>query len=90
LNSDWGKVVGGPSFGQAGIVEADLVSRADVAANGVDDATRLDGDSMREACQSASDCVYRFNFFAGRFAPSERTDFDDSVYEIRLTLRYDF
>jgi hypothetical protein len=90
LNSDWGKVVGGPSFGQAGIVEADLVSREDVAANGVDGATRLDGDSMREACQSASDCVYRFNFFAGRFAPSERADFDDSVYEIRLTLRYDF
>jgi hypothetical protein len=88
LNSDWGKFVDGPFFGQASIVEADLVSAADVAANGVDGASALTGDAPRQVCQAASDCLYRFNEFDDD--PTEFTSRSNSVYEIRLTLRYDF
>jgi hypothetical protein len=88
LNSDWGKFVNGPSFGQARIVRADLVSAADVAANGVDGATALTGDAPRQTCQAASDCLYRFTDFDDD--PTEFTSRSRSVYEIRLTLRYDF
>ncbi|MEE4638383.1 MAG: TonB-dependent receptor [Wenzhouxiangella sp.] len=89
LNSDWGKFYNGPGFGQAAIVEADLVSAADVAANGIDGATALTGDAPRTACNSEAACLYRFNDFNDR----QDTNFlsvPNSVYEIRLTLRYDF
>lgn len=88
LNNDWGRVVDGIGFGQADIIEADLVSAADVAANGIDGATALTGDAPRTTCLQASDCLYRFNRF--RDLPTEFTDRANSVYEIRLTLRYDF
>jgi hypothetical protein len=88
LNSDWGKFVGGPGFGQARIVQADLVSAADVAANGVDGAAALRGDAPRQVCQAAGDCLYRFRDFDDD--PTEFTSRSRSVYEIRLTLRYDF
>ncbi|MFW5815510.1 MAG: hypothetical protein ACOCVP_01515, partial [Wenzhouxiangella sp.] len=88
LDSDWGKFYNGPRFGQAAIIEADLVSAADVAENGVDAATALTGDAPRTTCTSESACLYRYNTFRG-----QDTDFvsgPNSVYEIRLTLRYDF
>jgi len=88
LNSDWGKFTNGPFFGQAGIVQADLVSAADVAANGIDGATALRGDAPRTTCLQASDCLYRYNDFDND--PTSFTSFPNSVYEIRLTLRYDF
>ncbi|MBS3823301.1 MAG: TonB-dependent receptor [Wenzhouxiangellaceae bacterium] len=88
INSDWGRVTNGPFFGQASIVEADLVSAADVAENGVDGATALTGDAPRTTCQQANDCLYRYNDFDDD--PTVFTDRADSVYEIRLTLRYDF
>lgn len=88
VNDDWGRVTDGPFFGQADIVDADLVSAADVAENGIEGATALTGDLPRQFCQAASDCIYRFNEFDG--TSTEFTDRDDSVYEIRLTLRYDF
>lgn len=88
LNKDWGQYRSGPSFGQAAIVQADLVSAADVAANGVDGASALTGDDVRTTCQAASDCVYRFTRFRGQdtsFVSGPR-----SVWQARLTLRYDF
>jgi hypothetical protein len=88
LDSDWGKFYNGPGFGQAPIVDADLVSAADVAANGIDGATALTGDAPRTTCTSESSCLYRFNEYDG-----QDTNFvsgPNSVYEIRLTLRYDF
>ncbi|MEX0915413.1 MAG: TonB-dependent receptor, partial [Wenzhouxiangellaceae bacterium] len=88
INSDWGRVTNGPFFGQAGIVQADLVSAADVAANGVDGATALTGDAPRTTCLQASDCLFRYNDFDDD--PTVFTDRANSVYEIRLTLRYDF
>ena len=88
LNDDWGVVTNGPGFGQNAIVTADLVTAADVAANGVDAATALTGDSMRTACQSASDCVYRFNSFSDRSI--NNVSASRSVYRIRLGFRFDF
>lgn len=88
LNSDWGKFTNGPRFGQANIVRADLVSAADVAANGVDGATALTGDAPRTTCLQASDCLFRYTDFDND--PTQFTSRPNSVYEIRLTLRYDF
>jgi len=88
LDEDWGRVTNGPFFGQAAVVQADLVEAADVAANGIDGATALTGDAPRTNCLSASDCLFRFNEFDGD--PTVFTDREESVYEIRLTLRYDF
>lgn len=88
INSDWGKVEEGPSFTDLAIVRADLVTAEDVAANGIDGATALTGDAPRLACQSQDDCLFRFNTFRER-----DTSFvvpEESVYRIRLTLRYDF
>ncbi|RFF28793.1 TonB-dependent receptor [Wenzhouxiangella sp. 15181] len=88
INDDWGRYTNGPFFGQANIVQADLVSAADVAANGIDGAQALTGDQPRQVCQSAGDCVYRYNDFDDD--PTAFTSRSRSVYEIRLTLRYDF
>ncbi|MDT8449965.1 MAG: TonB-dependent receptor [Wenzhouxiangellaceae bacterium] len=88
LNSDWGEFTNGPFFGQSAIVQADLVSAADVAANGIDGATALTGDAPRTTCRQQSDCLFRFNEFDGD--PTVFTSRTNSVYEIRLTLRYDF
>ncbi|MGY6553913.1 MAG: TonB-dependent receptor [Wenzhouxiangella sp.] len=88
INKDWGVFTFGPGNGQADIVQADLVRRSDVAANGVDGATALLGDAARTACTNEEACVYRFRNFLDRstaFPNGSR-----SVYQIRLTLRYDF
>lgn len=89
LNDEWGTQVNGPSYGQANVVIADLVSAADVAANGVDAATALTGDAPRTTCQSAGDCVYRFNSFNGNPANSTASR-GSSLYSIRVGLRYEF
>ena len=88
IDSDWGRFDNGPSFGQANVVEADLISVADLNEFGVDGATALRGDDARTVCVSASSCVYRYNDFDDD--PINFADADRSIYEIRLTLRYDF
>ena len=88
IDNDWGRFDNGPSFGQANIVRADLISVADLNANGVDGATALTGDAPRTTCASAGDCVYRYTDFDDD--PVDFFDADRSIYEIRLTLRYDF
>ena len=88
LNNDWGRFQDGPSFGDAPIIRADIVSVADVAANGIDGATALTGDAPRTTCLSQGDCVYRYNSFTN--IATERTVPERSVYTMRLTLRYDF
>ena len=88
IDSDWGTQNSGPGFDTVAPVSADLVSRADVAANGVDGATALEGDAPRTTCLAATDCVYRFNNYRDR-----TTNFDSlfrSVYQIRVGLRYEF
>lgn len=88
LNDDWGRWADGPFFLDNDIVTADLVTVADVAANGVDGASALFGDAPRLACQSQSDCVYRFNSFRDReFTFTNRRK---SVYRIRLAVRFEF
>jgi len=88
LDSDWGRFDNGPSFGQANIVRADLISVEDLNALGIDGAPALRGDDPRTVCQSASDCVYRYTDFDDD--PTQFTSASRSIYEIRLTLRYDF
>ena len=87
INDEWGTFETGPSFRAANIVQADLVSAADVAANGVDGATALRGDLPRTTCTSADACVYRYRDF-----DADRTIFTSSfrsVYEIRFGIRFD-
>lgn len=88
LNDEWGTFDDGVRFGQAGIVRADLVSAADLAANGVEGATALTGDAPRTTCASAGDCVYRFNSF--RDIDPEQTSPGRSIYRIRIGIRMDF
>lgn len=88
IDSDWGKFTDGPSFGDAPILRADIVSLADVNANGVDGATALTGDAPRTACVSQGDCVFRYNSFTN--VATDRVVPERSVYTMRLTLRYDF
>lgn len=90
LDSDWGHYEDGPGFGfgQAPIVQADLVSAADVAEMGIDDAPALTGDAPRATCQAQGDCLYRYNDFDND--PTSFSNAARSVYEIRLTLRYEF
>lgn len=88
LNSEWGTQQSGPGFDAIDLVAADLVTAADVAANGVDGATALTGDSPRTACTSASSCVYRFNRL-----DTDPISFENrisSLYQIRVGVRYEF
>jgi hypothetical protein len=88
INSDWGTQNSGPGFDTVAPVAAELVSRADVAANGVDGASTLRGDDARTTCTTVDACVYRFSNYRDR-----DTSFDSlfrSVYQIRVGLRYEF
>ncbi len=88
MNSDWGVQTNGPGNGQLTAIDADLVSAADVALNGVDAATALRGDDIRTTCQAAGDCVYRYNDYVGRDVNTVATF--DSLYQIRVGLRFEF
>ena len=54
INDEWGTYSSGISNGQAAIVSADLVSAADVAANGIDAAAALTGDLKQPGAQGAT------------------------------------
>ena len=88
LNDDWGRWTDGPRDDDNPLVNADLVLASDVAANGVDAATKLLGDDPRELCRSQSDCVYRFNSYNENDVND--TSRNKSVYQIRLGVRFDF
>lgn len=88
LNDEWGTQYNGPSYDELHTVTADIVSAADVAANGVDGATALTGDAPRTTCLAEGDCLYRFNDFDAD--SSSFLSLTRSVYEIRVGLRYQF
>jgi hypothetical protein len=88
LNDEWGTQWNGPSYDEVHTVQADLVSAADVLANGVDGATALTGDAPRTTCVAAGDCVYRFNDFDAD--PTSFRSLTQSVYQIRIGIRYEF
>ena len=88
LDSEWGVFHTGPRYRAVNIIQADLVTREDVLANGADDARALTGDAPRTACVTQDSCVYRFRDFDAdnaSFSSASR-----SVYQIRLGLRFDF
>lgn len=88
LNDEWGTQFNGPGFDTLNIVRSDLVSAADVAANGVDGAAALTGDAARTTCVSATSCQYRLTDFDND--PSSFRSLTRSVYEIRAGIRYEF
>ncbi|MEZ5928013.1 MAG: TonB-dependent receptor [Parvularculaceae bacterium] len=88
FNDKWGARYFAPSFDTEGVVVADIVSAADVALNGVDGATALTGNAPATTCVNEGDCVYRFNSFIKQ--PSSFPSLADSVYKIRVGLRYEF
>ena len=88
LNSDWGRWNDGPRFLATDLIEADLVLASDVAANGIDDATALVDDAPRTNCLTQSDCVYRYTKFNDR--TFNFTSPRNSVYKLRLGIRFDF
>ncbi len=90
LNDEWGTQYNAPGFGQVALVQADMVSTADVAANGVNGATALTGDAMRTACTTAGSCVYRYNRYQNFREPTGFLSSGNSVYNIRIGLRYEF
>ncbi len=88
LNSDWGVYHTGPRYRAVNIIQADLVTRDDVEANGVEGATALRGDAPRTTCVTAETCVYRFHDF-----DADNASFSSafrSVYQMRLGIRFDF
>jgi outer membrane receptor for ferrienterochelin and colicin len=88
LNDEWGTQFSRPST-RVSLVDAELISAADLAANGIDGATALTGDEPRTTCLTSADCVYRFdNFNDSRANPNP--DETNSVYTIRVGLRYEF
>ncbi|MCQ8186378.1 TonB-dependent receptor [Parvularcula maris] len=95
LNSEWGVFRDGPSNNDEALVSADLVSVADVAANGVDGATALEGDAPRTTCTTQGACVYRFNNFlsdrdTGLFPNTGDVELDRSFYSARIGIRYEW
>ncbi|NRA29935.1 MAG: TonB-dependent receptor [Parvularculaceae bacterium] len=88
INDDWGTFKRSPGFNADNTVRADLVSVADVAANGVDGAMALRGDLARTTCTTQSSCVYRFNQL-----DNDPTGFDEpdlSFYSARIGFRYEW
>lgn len=88
FNDKWGARYFAPGFDTQGVVQADIVSAADVAVNGVDGATALTGNDPATVCVSQGDCLYRYNAFTQ--LPSSFPSLSDSVYKIRIGLRYEF
>lgn len=88
INDRWGTQSNGPRFGRVPAVTADLVSADDVEVNGIDGATALTGNDPATVCQSAGDCIYRYNTFTEN--PLNLADQQDSLYRIRVGIRYDF
>ena len=101
INKKWGtRRFSTARFNAIGLVRADLVSAADVTANGIDGATALTGNAPNTTCVNAGDCVYRYNTFTptafggnGQLSSSSSSggkDFANSVWQVRFGIRYEF
>jgi hypothetical protein len=88
INDEWGTFR--VTNGDQSLVNADLVSAADVAANGIDGATALTGDAPRTTCLSAGDCVYRYNELDVDEVGRASSNTAASVYSMRIGFRYEF
>ncbi len=89
LNDDWGRQFSAPGNNQLPLVSADLVSAADVAANGIDGASALLNDQSRTVCTTADACLYRFNSFDDTPITASPS-LNGSVWSARFGLRYEF
>ena len=88
IDSDWGTRRRGSGFDTIRVIQADLVSTADVANVGVDNASALRGDDPRTTCTTQASCVYRYTRFR-----EDGLGFDDinrSLYKVKFGIRYEF
>ena len=88
IDSNWGTFKRGQGFDTLRLVQADIVSAADVNNLGVAGAPALTGDAPRTTCTTAAACVYRFNNFR-----ADRLGFQDlnrSLYKITVGIKYKF
>ncbi len=82
LNSDWGTTYNRSGrFGRADLVGVNVIRNSDGAT--------LSNNEPAEFCQAQSDCTYEYTFVDDDFFEPNR-DEDNSVYKIRLGLRYEF
>ena len=95
LNSDWGGQIDDPRFDTISLVRPALVTAtvADDFRNGAITESELLANRIgaREAgatCQAASDCVYVYDGIFGGDTFDE--DLNDSIWQIRIGLRYEF
>lgn len=88
LNDEWGTASDYPSFNQAPVIRADLVSAASVSSLGANAAPALVGNAATTTCTSSTACIYRYNAFLG--PRSSTVDDARSVWRIRIGVRYEF
>ncbi len=93
LNEDWGGQIGDPRFDTISLIRPALVTTADAEAfrNGTltdIDSAFIPSSATGATCQSAGDCVYVYDavFGGDSFQPNE----NDSVWQVRVGLRYEF
>ena len=93
LNSNWGGQINDPRFDTISLVRPALVTAADAAAFEAGTLTDIStafipSSSTGATCQAAGDCVYVYDAVFGGDTFSE--DLNDSIWQIRVGLRYEF
>lgn len=93
IDSDWGKRNGGVRFSSISPVAPNLVTAADAAAFRSGELTDItsayiNASSAGSVCQAAGDCVYVYE--SGFGGAEENPRLEDSVWKVRIALRYQF
>jgi outer membrane receptor for ferrienterochelin and colicin len=95
INSDWGTVTRGPAFGRAAPVNLAMESAGPDGIFGTgDDDTFLSNNEPGEQCRAAGDCRYVYSGIGTDTADEVEdlyfNDLNNSVYRIRVGIRYEF
>ncbi|XBQ14818.1 MAG: carboxypeptidase regulatory-like domain-containing protein [Oceanicaulis sp.] len=93
LNSDWGGQIRDPNFDTISLIRPALVTTADANAFRAGTLTNISSafipsSAAGATCQVASDCVYVYDAVFG--GDKFDTDLNNSVWQVRLGLRYEF
>ena len=93
LNSDWGTQTDGVRFDSISPVNPNLITAADAAAYRAGTLTDItsayiNASSTGSVCKAAGDCVYVYESGFGGARVQERLE--DSVWKVRVGLRYEF
>lgn len=84
LNDDWGQLTRGPSFNGETAVRADLID--------VNTGATLEGARNEPICGVSTECVYEYQFLETDPEGGDVffDDLDDSVWQVRFGIRYEF